>query len=105
MADAILLSKSMFDRMKKMLDDYEKGYADSIQLGKGMHLEERGTGYMKFGVNSSLQSASGSSALTVTNGITNVTSVNVIHLDQYLFKLSSSGTGIANVTLNTTTCN
>ncbi len=36
--------------MKKMLDDYEKGYADSIQLGKGLELEERGTGYMKFGV-------------------------------------------------------
>ncbi len=101
MADAILLSQDMFDRMKKMLDDYEKGYADSIQLGKGLELEERGTGYMKFGTNGNL----GGGALRVTNGTANVSSVTVISLDQYLFKLSSSGAGIANVTLNTTTCN
>ncbi len=50
MADAILLSKDMFDRMKKMLDDYEKGYADSIQLGVGLKVEERGTGYVKIGI-------------------------------------------------------
>ncbi len=50
MADAILLSQEMFDRMKKMLDDYEKGYADSIQLGEGLKVEERGTGYVKIGI-------------------------------------------------------
>ncbi len=50
MADAILLSQDMFDRMKKMLDDYEKGYADSIQLGQGLIVEERGTGYVKIGI-------------------------------------------------------
>ncbi len=50
MADAILLSQDMFDRMKKMLDDYEKGYADSIQLGEGLIVEERGTGYVKIGI-------------------------------------------------------
>ncbi len=50
MADAILLSQEMFDRMKKMLDDYEKGYADSIQLGQGLIVEERGTGYVKIGI-------------------------------------------------------
>ncbi len=101
MADAILLSQDMFDRMKKMLDDYEKGYADSIQLGKGLELEERGTGYMKFGTNGNL----GGGVLRVTNGNVNVTSVNIISLDPYLFKLSSSGAGIASITLNTTTCN
>jgi hypothetical protein len=50
MADAILLSQDMFDRMKKMLDDYEKGYADSIQLGEGLQVLERGTGYVKIGI-------------------------------------------------------
>lgn len=50
MADAILLSQEMFDRMKKMLDDYEKGYADSIQLGEGLIVQERGTGYVKIGI-------------------------------------------------------
>ncbi len=50
MADAILLSQEMFDRMKKMLDDYEKGYTDSIQLGVGLKVEERGTGYVKIGI-------------------------------------------------------
>ncbi len=47
---AVLLSKEMFDRMKRMLDDYEKGYADSIQLGDGLKVEERGTGYVKIGI-------------------------------------------------------
>ncbi len=50
MANAILLSQEMFDRIKKMLDDYEKGYADSIQLGKGLIVEERGKGYVKIGI-------------------------------------------------------
>ncbi len=50
MADAILLSQDMFNRMKKMLDDYEKGYQDSIQLGEGLKVEERGTGYVKIGI-------------------------------------------------------
>ncbi len=103
MADAILLSQKMFDRMKKMLDDYEKGYADSIQLGRGLELEERGTGYMKFGTNGNL--GAGAGTLRVTNGVINVASVSVISLSQYLFKLTSSGAGIANITLNTTNCN
>ncbi len=50
MADAILLSQEMFDRIKAMLDDYEKGYQDSIQLGEGLIAEERGTGYVKIGI-------------------------------------------------------
>ncbi len=91
--------------MKKMLDDYEKGYADSIQLGTGMRLEERGTGYMKFGTNGNLGGGGGGGSLTVTNGVINVSSVTTIRLDQYLFKLSSGGTGVANVSLNTTNCN
>ncbi len=50
MADAILLSQDMFDRIKKMLDDYETGFQDGIQLGDGLKVEERGTGYVKIGI-------------------------------------------------------
>ncbi len=101
MADAILLSQEMFDRMKKMLDDYEKGYADSIQLGALLELEERGTGYMKFRATNQATNLSG---LRVTNGTVNVSSVNIISLDPYLFKLTGTS-GTANITLNTTNCN
>ncbi len=50
MADAVLLSKETYDRLKKLLDDYDKGFQDSIQLGDGLKVEERGTGYVKIGI-------------------------------------------------------
>ncbi len=50
MADAVLLSQETYDRLKKLLDDYDKGFQDSIQLGDGLKVEERGTGYVKIGI-------------------------------------------------------
>ncbi len=50
MADAVLLSQETYDRLKKLLDDYDKGFQDSIQLGEGLKVEERGTGYVKIGI-------------------------------------------------------
>ncbi len=50
MADAIMLSPETYDRLMAMLQDYEKGYEDSIKLGLGLKVEERGTGYVKIGV-------------------------------------------------------
>ncbi len=50
MADAVLLSKETYDRLKKLLDDYDNGFRDSIQLGTGLKAEERGTGYVKIGI-------------------------------------------------------
>ncbi len=50
MADAVLLSQDTYDRLKKMLDDYETGFQDGIQLGDGLKVEERGTGYVKIGI-------------------------------------------------------
>ncbi len=71
MADAVLLSQEMFDRIKKMLDDYEKGYADSIQLGKGLEVDERGTGYMKFSASNFLQSLSPTNTLNLNVCVNN----------------------------------
>ncbi len=50
MADAIMLSQETYDRLMAMLQDYEKGYEKSIQLGLGLKAEERGTGYVKIGI-------------------------------------------------------
>ncbi len=50
MADAVLLSQETYDKLKKLLDDYDKGFRDSIQLGQGLKVEERGTGYVKIGI-------------------------------------------------------
>ncbi len=50
MADAVLLSEETYDRLKKLLDDYDNGFRDSIQLGDGLKVEQRGTGYVKIGI-------------------------------------------------------
>ncbi len=47
---AILLSKETYDKLKKLLDDYEKGFQNSIQLDVGLKVVERGTGYVKIGI-------------------------------------------------------
>ncbi len=72
MADAILLSQDMFDRIKAMLDDYEKGYADSIQLGDGLNVDERGTGYFKFSATNFLKSIPSSNTLNINICVNNV---------------------------------
>ncbi len=102
MADAIMLSQQTYDRIKRFLDDWDNGLEKTLQLGSGLKFEERGTGYVKIGTNGHL---GGNVSLIVTNTNINVIGVHTISLDQYLFKLTSSGTGIANITLNTTTCN
>ncbi len=48
MAVAIMLSPETYKRLEKLLDDYDKGFQDSIQLGSGLKVDERGTGYVKF---------------------------------------------------------
>ncbi len=103
MADAIMLSPETYDRLKRFLDDWDNGLEKTLQLGTGLKFEERGTGYVKIGTNGHL--GGGNATLTVTNTNINVSGVHTISLDQYLFKLSSSGTGVANITLNTTNCN
>ncbi len=50
MPDAVILSEDTFKRVMKMLKDYENGYEKSIQLGDGLKVEERGTGYVKIGI-------------------------------------------------------
>jgi PHD/YefM family antitoxin component YafN of YafNO toxin-antitoxin module len=50
MPGAVILSEDTFKRVMKMLEDYENGYEKSIQLGEGLKVEERGTGYVKIGI-------------------------------------------------------
>ncbi len=47
---AVLLSKETYDKLKKLLDDYDNGFRDSIQLDAGLKVVERGTGYVKIGI-------------------------------------------------------
>ncbi len=50
MADAIMLSQETYERLKKLLDDYENGFEKTLKLGTGLKVEERGTGYVKIGI-------------------------------------------------------
>ncbi len=50
MADAIMLSPETYERLKALLDDYDNGFEKTLQLGLGLKVEERGTGYVKIGI-------------------------------------------------------
>ncbi len=50
MADAIMLSPETYERLKKLLDDYDNGFEKTLKLGVGLKVEERGTGYVKIGI-------------------------------------------------------
>ncbi len=50
MADAIMLSAETYDRLKRLLDDWDNGFEKTIKLGKGLTVEERGTDYLKIGI-------------------------------------------------------
>ncbi len=51
MADAIMLSPETYDRLKRLLDDWDNGFEKTLKLGKGLQVEERGTDYVKIGIN------------------------------------------------------
>ncbi len=48
--NAVILSQKTYERLKKLLDDYDKGFQDSIQFDAGLKAVERGTGYVKIGI-------------------------------------------------------
>ncbi len=50
MADAIMLSPETYERLKALLDDYDNGFEKTLKLGQGLKVEERGTGYVKIGI-------------------------------------------------------
>ncbi len=50
MADAVLLSQETYDRIMKVVEDYENSFRDAIKLGDGLKREEEGTGYVKIGI-------------------------------------------------------
>ncbi len=47
MADAIMLSPETYDRLKRLLDDWDNGFEKTLKVGSGIKVEERGTGYVK----------------------------------------------------------
>ncbi len=50
MPDAIMLSPETYERLKALLDDYDNGFEKTLKLGQGLKVEERGTGYVKIGI-------------------------------------------------------
>ncbi len=50
MADAIMLSPETYERLKALLDDYDNGFEKTLKLGVGLKIEERGTRYIKIGI-------------------------------------------------------
>ncbi len=50
MPDAIMLSPDTYDRLKRLLDDWDNGFEKTLKLGSGLKIEERGTDYVKIGV-------------------------------------------------------
>ncbi len=74
MADAVLLSQKTYDRLKKLLDDYDNGFRDSIQLGDGLKVDERGTGRLKFSADPSnyLKNLPSSNTLNIDVCVNNV---------------------------------
>lgn len=103
MADAIMLSPETYDRLKKLLDDWDNGFEKTLKLGRGMEVEERGTGYVKFGID---PRSSNVFSISVTDGTNTVANVTKVGFMGTLFSVTAgSPTGVANVTLHTTTCN
>ncbi len=50
MADGVILSQDTFDRIMRVVEDYENSFRDGIQLGDGLIREEEGDGYVKIGI-------------------------------------------------------
>lgn len=109
MADAVLLSTETFNHLRKWLDDYGNGFEHSIQFGKGLKVEERGTDYLKIGIdpnelpNSNVPSSSNLN-LNVTDGTNTVTNVRTLNFIGTLFSVTGSNGNFANITLKTESC-
>ncbi len=69
---AVILSQKTYDRLKKLLDDYDNGFRDSIQLGDGLKVDERGTGRLKFSADPFLSKLPASNTLNLNVCVNNV---------------------------------
>ncbi len=104
MADAILLSTETYNHLKKWLDDYGSGLEKTLQLGRGLQLEERGPDYLKIGIDTSSPNAIPSS-LTVSDGTNTVSSVTRMNFIGTLFSITAgNGIGVVDINLRTTNC-
>ncbi len=73
MADAIMLSPETYDRLKRLLDDWDQGFEKTLKLGAGLKIEERGTDYVKIGVdNNFLKSLPSTNTLNLAVCVNNV---------------------------------
>ncbi len=105
MADAILLSQQTYLHLKKWLDDYGKGLQDTLQLGPGLRVLERGTDYLKIGFDTTNSNTNASSSLIVSDGSNTISSVTTMNFIGTLFSVTSSNVaGVANINLRTENC-
>ncbi len=103
MADAIMLSPETYDRLKRLLDDWDQGFEKTIKLGAGLKIEERGTDYLKIGIDKDAANNVLGSPLSVSDGTNTVTDVTRENFIGTLFSITG-GNGTANVTLKTESC-
>ncbi len=103
MADAVLLSQQTYLHLKKWLDDYGKGLQDTLQLGSGLQVLERGTDYLKIGIDTTNSGNISATGLSVSDGTNTVSSVTRMNFIGTLFSVSGSN-GTANITLKTESC-
>ncbi len=73
MPDAIMLSPETYDRLKSLLDDWDNGFEKTLKLGAGLKIEERGTDYVKIGVdNNFLKTLPSTNTLNLNVCVNNV---------------------------------
>jgi hypothetical protein len=104
MADAVLLSQSTYLHLKKWLDDYGKGLQDTLQLGPGLTVLERGTDYLKIGFEAPNSNINSTGSLVVSDGSNTVSNVTRMNFIGTLFSVTSSVAGTANIGLRTENC-
>ena len=104
MADAVILSQQTYLHLKKWLDDYGKGLQDTLQLGTGLTFLERGTDYLKIGLDTTNSNTNGSASLVVSDGSNTVSNVTRMNFIGTLFSVTSSVAGTANIGLRTENC-
>ncbi len=100
MADAVILSQQTYLHLKKWLDDYGKGLQDTLQLGQGLQVLERGTDYLKIGIDTTNAPNVNSGSLTVSDGSNTINNVTTMNFIGTLFSVA----GTANIGLRTENC-
>ncbi len=101
-----MLSAETYDRLKRLLDDWDNGFEKTIKLGPGLKIEERGTDYLKIGIDKNAGSNVFGLSLSVSDGTNTVSDVTRMNYIGTLFSVTSGNTnsGTANINLRTENC-